>query len=211
MRETDLTGADLRRCDLSEADLRRTLLADAHLDGAILTGARIHGLDLGGGFPDGLIVEWADASSSGDGSRLLDIRQITRMMGGDAAPRKGARRYFGAGDVLRNAELDFDDAATIHVDSQFEHCAIRLSPEAELVLGERGMMEDCRIEGGRLTIHGRFVEGDRPGLRHPRQVVVSSSGVLAATVVQPEQPTRFAFESGCRLRIEIQRPKEAGE
>ena len=119
------------------------------------------------------------------------------------------RRFFGQGDVLRNAQLDFREGATVHVESAFENCAIALSPDAELVLGDKGSMRDCTITGGRLTIHGRFLEGTQPGLVGPHRLVVSSTGVVAATIEQPEAPTEFSFERGCRLRIEIKKPAGA--
>jgi cytoskeletal protein CcmA (bactofilin family) len=64
-------------------------------------------------------------------------------------------------------------------------------------------MRDCTIVGGRLTIHGRFFEGGRTGIRDPHTLVVSKTGVLAARILQPAQPTQFAFERGCRLRLDI--------
>jgi len=71
------------------------------------------------------------------------------------------------------------------------------------VLGEKGLMKDCTIRGGQITIHGRFVEGDKPGLVKPDRLVVTSAGVVVSKIVQPEQPTAFAFEKGCKLRVEI--------
>jgi hypothetical protein len=208
LREADLTGARLKSCDLSGADLRRAVLVDGELDDLILTGAKIHGLDTGSTFPDSIVAEWADAGARGDGTRLLDIRQIRAMLAGVVeGAQTRQRRYFGHGDVLRNAQLDFREGATVHVESEFENCAIVLSSDAELVLGEKGKMNDCTIQGGRLTLHGRFTEGSKTGLVEPRRLVVSSTAVVQTTVKQPDSATEFAFERGCRLRLNIERAR----
>ena len=207
LREADLTGANLTGVDFSNADLRRAIVADADLTKSTLTGAKIHGLDTGGDFPEDISVEWADAGPKADGRHLLDIRQVRRMLAApEASPSGKQRRFFGQGDVLRNAELDFREGATVHIESAFENCAIHLSADSELVLGDKGSMKDCTISGGRLTIHGRFEQGEQPGLVEPQRLVVSSTGVVASTLKQPQAPTEFAFERGCRLRIEIQKP-----
>jgi hypothetical protein len=177
------------------------------LDGLVLTGAKIHGLDTGDVFPDTIVAEWADAGANADGTRLFDVRQIRGMLAGpDDSPASRQRRFFGQGDVLRNAELDFREGATVHIESEFDNCRIQLSSDAELVLGEKGAMNDCTINGGRLTIHGRFTEGAKPGLVEPRRVVISSTGVVSTSIRQPESPTEFAFERGCRLRLDIKQP-----
>jgi len=202
LQEADLAGARLRECDLTGADLRRTVLTDADLHGTVLTGAKVHGLEVSG-LPPSVVVEWADGSAKGDGSRLLDARQVRQLVGDEPVTSTPTQRFFGEGDVIRNAELQFAAAAAVHIESELVGCTIQLSPDAELVLGERGIMRDCTIVGGRLTIHGRFFEGKRPGIREPRCVVVSKTGVLATRIQQPEQPTQFAFERGCRMRLDI--------
>lgn len=201
--EAELAGARMRECDLTGADLRRAVFGDAELHGAVLTGAKVHGLEVAG-LPPSVLVEWADGSIKGDGTRLLDARQVRQLVGAEpvvaAVP---TQRFFGEGDVMRNAELEFAAAASVHVESELVGCTITLSPDAELVLGERGIMRDCTIVGGRLTIHGRFFEGKRTGLREPRSILVSRTGVLATKIQQPAQPTQFAFERGCRMRLDI--------
>jgi uncharacterized protein YjbI with pentapeptide repeats/cytoskeletal protein CcmA (bactofilin family) len=202
MQETDLGGARLRDCDFGGADLRYAVLTDADLHGTVLTGAKVHGIELAG-LPAEVIVEWADGSPNGDGSQLLDARQVRRLVGDEPSAQPQTQRYLGEGDVIRNAELRFADTAAVHIESELVGCTIQLAPDAELVLGERGTMRDCTIVGGRLTIHGRFFEGGRTGLRDPRSLVVSKTGVLASRIQQPTQPTQFAFERGCRLRLDI--------
>jgi hypothetical protein len=137
---------------------------------------------------------------------LLDIRQIRRMLANDGVPDGTEKRFFGPGDVLRNAELEFGDGANVHVESQLEGCAIKLSPDADFVLGERGLMLGCVVTGGRLVLHGRFTQGDRVGLVGPKRLVASSTAIVCSTIEQPETRTEFAFERGCRLRVKIKQP-----
>ncbi len=203
MQEADLGGARLRDCDLSGADLRYTVFGDADLQNVVLTGAKVHGIELAK-LPSSVVVEWADGSPNGDGSTLLDARQVRRLVADEpVAGPLPTQRFLGEGDVLRHAELDFAESAAVHIESELVGCTIRLSPDAELVLGEHGIMRDCTVVGGRLTIHGRFFEGGRTGLRDPRSVVVSRTGVLATRILQVPQSTQFAFERGCRLRLDI--------
>jgi hypothetical protein len=123
---------------------------------------------------------------------------------GVAAAEGGAkRRFFGAGDVLRNAELEFDDGAQVEIQSRFERCNIRLGKNAELVVGAQGRLEDCTITGGRLRVIGKFLEKRSPGLVETSQLFVSKQGAVTATLRQPSEATQFAFERGCRLRVHI--------
>ena len=52
-----------------------------------------------------------------------------------------------------------------------------------------------------------LLERRSPGLIEPSQLFVSESGAVAATIQQSKEPTHFAFERGCRLRVHIMRPK----
>jgi len=81
------------------------------------------------------------------------------------------------------------------------------------VVGEHGALEACTIHGGRLRVLGTFLERSAPGLIGPLELFVSSQGAVTATLMQPAEKTRFAFEGGCRLRMQIQSPgqKQAGE
>jgi hypothetical protein len=144
-------------------------------------------------------------SAAADGSQRLSLAELAAGHGHGASPPRtaGGRRFFGVGDVLRNAELEFDDGAHVEIQSRFEHCNIRLGRNVELVVGEHGSLEDCTITGGRLRVMGKFIERRSPGLVGPSQLFVSESGALAATVVQTREATHFAFERGCRLRVNI--------
>ena len=124
------------------------------------------------------------------------------MSAGRTAP--ASRRYFGHGDVLKNATLEFEAGASVEIDSLFQNCAINLGEGTELVVGESGVLADCKISGGgSVTVHGHFFEQESPGIVGAREVVVSSKGSLVASVQQCAELTRFAFERGSRLRVKI--------
>jgi uncharacterized protein YjbI with pentapeptide repeats len=213
LQRADLSGAALVKVDLTEADLRGANLAGATLQGACLTGAKIHRLR-GTGTPlAGVIAEWVDSSREGDGSERTANGQIAGLLSGAAPPpgreaRRGGHRYFGKGDVLKNANLEFERGASVEIDSLFQNCTITLGEGTELVLGKDGILADCKVVGaGRITIHGKFIEGESPGIVGARELMVSSGGALMAAVQQGETATRFGFEKGCRLRVRIARPQ----
>src|SRR5262249_9171055 len=119
-------------------------------------------------------------------------------------PRGQAVRYFGQGDVLRNASLEFGEGIKVQIDSRFEQCSIALGRGAELTVGKAGVLAHCRIEGaGNITLHGRFFERESPGIVGPNQLVVTSEGQLVGQVEQAPELTKFAFEPGSRLRMKI--------
>jgi hypothetical protein len=121
-------------------------------------------------------------------------------------------RYFGQGDVLRDASLEFGDGSRIQIDSRFEKCNITLGDDTDLIIGEAGVLKQCHIQGGgRVTIHGAFFERDSPGIVGPRHLVVSARGALVGTVEQAPDSTRFGFERGCKLRMRIVRSRSATE
>src|SRR6185436_16803911 len=122
-----------------------------------------------------------------------------------------AHRYFGKGDVLKNASLQFDQGASVEIDSFFENCSIALGEGTELVLGKEGVLADCTISGGgRITIHGKFFERESPGIVGPRELTVSREGAVVASVAQGPS-TRFSFHKGCQLRMKIiNQPQTSG-
>jgi hypothetical protein len=120
--------------------------------------------------------------------------------------RPRATRYFGAGDVLRFAALEFDSGASVEIESRFEQCSITLGEGTELIVGSEGVLAGCNIKGaGNITIHGQFFEGEAPGIQGPKRLIVTSGGVLVGSVMQAEDSTQFAFEPGSRLRMKITR------
>jgi uncharacterized protein YjbI with pentapeptide repeats len=218
LQRADLSGAGLAKADLSESDLRGANLAGATLSGACFTGAKIHRLR-GTGKPVGagvILAEWVDASRDGDGSERVAKAQVADQLGGLPPPgreaRTGAHRYFGKGDVLKNATLEFERGASVEIDSLFQNCTITLGEGTELVLGKDAVLADCKVTGaGRIVIHGKFFEGESPGIVGPRELMVSSAGALIASVQQGESATRFGFEKGCRLRVRIARTRANGQ
>ena len=116
-------------------------------------------------------------------------------------------RYFGRGDVLRDADLRFDDGARVEIDSLFQNCTINIGDTTELIVGQAGVLADCQIiGGGNVTINGKFFERESPGIVGLRQLSVTAQGVLMSAVAQNPERTRFAFESGCQLRVKIVEP-----
>ena len=190
-------------------DLRNANLLDAKVDGATFTGTKVSGVVATGSASVGLVAEWADASAAGDGSKRIDLADLTARLSGlaPAAPAI-ARRYFGRGDVLRNASLQFEDGASVEIESLFEACSIKLGEGTELIVGKDGVLAGCRIQGaGNVTVNGKFFEDKSPGIQGVRQLVVSSGGSLVGMVEQPPEKTAFGFEPGCKLRMTIKEAK----
>jgi uncharacterized protein YjbI with pentapeptide repeats len=209
--KTDLSGADLSGAKLVDTDMRFANFGSALLVGANLTGAKIAGL-IGTGTPtDTVEVLWLDLSPEGDGSQRIENGVMRSLLtrGALAAPslNDSRHRYFGRGDVLRDAELRFDDGARIEIDSLFQNCTINIGDATELIIGEAGVLADCQIiGGGNVTINGKFFERESPGFIGLRQLSVSSQGVVKSAVAQNADRTRFAFENGCQLRVKIVAP-----
>ena len=206
--KTNFSGADLTGAKLGGADVRHATFARAQLAGACLTGAKVAGL-VGTGLPLGTIdVTWLDLSPAGDGTQRVENGVIPSvlMVGAvtHAVTDESRRRYFGRGDVLRNATLAFDAGAQVEIDSLFQNCTINVGVETELVIGPSGVLADCEIVGaGCITIHGKFFERHSPGIVGARKLMVSSRGAVVSAVAQSAEPTGFAFESGCQLRVKI--------
>ena len=208
--KADLSRADLSETDFRLADLRRARLTGATLRGARLTGAKVAGLiGTGAALDAGLEAAFLDPSPEGDGAARPSEGEIPFLLSGFVAGEIGGaknRRYFGRGDILRDATLAFDGGAHVEVDSLFENCVITLGPGAELVIGRAGVLAGCQINGsGDVTVHGHFFQRRSPGIVGVRTLRVTSQGALVASVEQHEATTRFAFEKGSRLRLRIAR------
>ncbi|MGH7436848.1 MAG: pentapeptide repeat-containing protein, partial [Polyangiaceae bacterium] len=202
-------AADLTNGELSDVDARRASFAGAKLDGVTMNAARVHGIVGTGTSIQGMKVDWIDSSADANGSGRLSGDEAVAFMAGMAAERGPAgRRYFGKGDVMRNAALEFNAGVSVEVESLFEHCSIALGEGTELVIGKAGVLSGCQIKGaGKVTVHGKFVEREAPGIVGVSQLVVTSGGSIFAAVEQPPELTRFAFEPGCVLRMKIQSDK----
>jgi uncharacterized protein YjbI with pentapeptide repeats len=206
--KADLSHAGLEKADLTDVDARGATLTGARLGGATLTGAKVAGL-VGTGVPNTDVkVAWLDTSEAGDGTGRISNGEIpSRLSGLAAAPHATApasRRYFGHGDILRNATLTFEAGARVEIDSLFENCSIEIGEGTELVVGSSGVLADCNIAGGgSITINGQFFERESPGIVGARELVVSREGALVASIQQSAALTRFRFERGSRLRVKI--------
>jgi uncharacterized protein YjbI with pentapeptide repeats len=223
--KADLGKANLANADLTNADLRNATLSDAKLEGANLTGAKVYGLLAKGAQLSGIKADWLDNSPNADGSVRVQAAQVQALLSGElptASTRESSRsanhRYFGRGDVLRNASLQFDEGATVEIESLFESCTIALGRGTELLIGPDGVLSGCQITGaGNITINGKFFEaggngrkgsGGGPAIVGAHQLVVSATGAMIGAVQQPQELTRFAFEPGCQLRMKIMMAKE---
>jgi uncharacterized protein YjbI with pentapeptide repeats len=217
--EANLTGADLSQSTLSAADLSRSDARHASFDNSVFNGVRLDGARLAGATFAGArvttpVFESIDISMSGDGSVRLDGDRAFAFLGGRHTSIAPKVRYFGKGDVLRDATLEFGEGSVIHIDSRFENCLITLGEGAELTIGESGVLHACEIVGGgRITVHGRFFERASPGIAGARSLTVSQTGAIVGGLEQAADATLFAFEPGCRLRVKILKPRvrEAAE
>jgi len=205
--KVNLNGADLSGADLLDSDLRDANMSGVRLDGSTLTGAKVAGLLAEVLSADRLVAGWLDTSAEGNGSRRLSTNiGSVFMRKGPIDPSLGAasRRYFGRGDVLRNATLEFGEGAEVQIDSVFEQCSIVLGRGTQLTIGKEGVLSDCQIMGeGDITVDGHFFERKSPGIVGAKQLIVTSAGTLVSTIQQASEPTRFAFERGCRLRMKV--------
>jgi uncharacterized protein YjbI with pentapeptide repeats len=217
--KTDLSNTDLTGANLSGTDLRHATFARAQIGGARFTGAKAAGL-VGTGSPhEAVEVTWLDLSPAGDGTQRIENGVIpsvlmlgASVLSAPAAANDGPRRYFGRGDVLRNATLQFNSGARVEIDSLFQNCTLNLGEATELVIGADGVLADCEIIGaGCVTVHGKFFERQSPGIIGPRMLSVSARGTVVSAVSQNTERTQFAFESGCQLRLKVVGPSKPNE
>jgi hypothetical protein len=212
LQRCNLTRALLRGANLDEADARHANFNETELENATLTGARLFSASTKDAKHASIRCEWLDSSAHGDGSKRVTGDDIQLFLAGKVAPGAAATRYFGEGDVLRDATLEFGDGSSIEIDSRFEKCTISLGEGTDLVVGEAGVLSECMIMGGgNITIHGQFFERESPGIVGPRRLVVSAQGSLVGSVQQSQVNTAFAFQPGCRLRMKILRPRQGAE
>jgi uncharacterized protein YjbI with pentapeptide repeats len=182
--EADLSTAKLDDADLSNADMTSASLEEASLVRATLRGAQMRDANL----------KDADLTDAGG------LRPALQPL----PPEAANKRYFGRGDVLRNAELEFHAGASVEIESLLEQCTIALGEATDLVIGKAGVLRRCQLSGaGKITIHGQFVERESPGIVGATHLLVSSAGSLVGSVVQPAELTNFSFEPGCMLRMKI--------
>ena len=206
---TFAVAADLTNANLSGVGARRASFAGARLDGATLTGractasserarrSRVCGPD------------WIDASADANGT-MAHRRRRRRLPRGD---RPGA--LVGQPALLRQGRRPAQREPRVqrgcHRGDREPLRAVQHRPRrgTELVIGKAGVLSGCQVKGsGRVTVHGKFVEREAPGIVGVSQLVVTSSGSIVVAVEQPADLTRFAFEPGCVLRLKIQQEKK---
>jgi uncharacterized protein YjbI with pentapeptide repeats len=204
----ELSEGVLSAADLTRADARHAVFDDTVLNGVRFEGAKLHGATFEGARVTTPSLESIDISPAADGSQRLDAERAFAFLGGRRESVMPKMRYFGKGDVLRDATLDFGEGSVIQIDSRFENCLINLGDGAELTIGKTGVLKACEIVGGgRITVHGRFFERASPGIAGARSVTVSGSGSIVGGLEQSRDATLFAFEPGCRLRVKILKPR----
>ena len=212
-----LVEADLEKCtcdhtDFSRADLRRSRFTGAIFSQTSIDSARVFGMTFTPPNPDAFVAQRCDLSREADGSRWVALAKFLKNpSGGEDAEEQRLRRYVGPGDVLRNAELSFESGAEVQVDGLLDHCELNMAEDASLIIGESGVLENCRVVGGRVRVNGIFLERSRVGLEGPVELVVSKEGAVATTLQQPNTETHFGFAAGCRLRLYIKDPKKTAE
>jgi uncharacterized protein YjbI with pentapeptide repeats len=210
---TSFENATLTGANLSKADLRHSNLLEAKLPKAILTAAKLFGVKA---YPDQLaevLADWIDLSAEGNGQLKVGGAELAEYWRGMSESFVGVsgvlshspKRFFGPGDVLRNATLEFSEKSQVEVESRFEKCTITLGAGATLTIGPQGVLAGCQIIGaGGIVVHGRFYEnGKRHGMVGPSQLIVGKTGTVIATVQQPLTLTQFGFEHGCSLGLRI--------
>jgi uncharacterized protein YjbI with pentapeptide repeats len=218
LRDAQIKSANFEEADLSEADLRDANLKGSNLSGVTMTGAKLHGLEVDVEQLSAVSAEWVDFSEAGDGEMKTPgdslAQQYEQMKSGPvqhvaAAPAASdpSKRFFGQGDVLRNASLEFGEKSVVEIESRFENCSIALGTGAVLTLGTHGVLQGCQVVGyGEIVINGEFKEnGKGPGFVGPKRFVVGKHGVVTGSVQQPPESTEFGFEQGCVLRLKIQK------
>jgi uncharacterized protein YjbI with pentapeptide repeats len=214
--------ATLASAIFADADLRRSFMREAKLSGVVMTGAKLFGVEVLPEQLSGVKAEWVDFSAEANQKTHINgeglVEQFRRTLNG-AAPAVSAnlaapahdqtKRFFGKGDVLRNATLEFGDKSVVEIESRFEKCAITLGRDAQLTIGPNGVLDSCQINGsGEIVVLGEFTEnGGAPGLKGIKRLIVGKNGFVSGTLQQPAEMTQFGFEKGCVLRLKIVKSK----
>jgi uncharacterized protein YjbI with pentapeptide repeats len=208
-----LRDASLARANLSMADLRQCDLLNAKLTRAIFTGTKVFGIEAASDQLTEVLADWVDFSAEGNGQVEIKgadlVECYNRVRKGLAATSTALsdqpKRFFGQGDVLRNATLEFVEKSQIEIESSLEKCTITLGTGTILTIGPKGVLTGCQIiGGGEIVVHGQFYEnGVSPGMRDPSRLIVGRTGVVSGVVQQPLSLTEFSFEHGCSLDLKI--------
>ena len=217
-----LDNASLIDADFTEADLRGANMRNANVRGAKMNGAMLAGVETTPEMFEQVVADWIDFSSKTNRVKIdgKDAAEYYRKLKSGKAPAAQAadqaeprtetgdappKRYFGKGDVLRNAALEFGKESVVEIESRFENCQIVLREGAQLTLGPNGTLADCSISGaGEIVLQGCFHQKNtKPSIVGPKRLIVKKTGSVTGCVEQHAQLTQFGLEKGCNLNMKI--------
>jgi uncharacterized protein YjbI with pentapeptide repeats len=207
-------NTSLANSTLNGVDLRNGRFLNANLDGATLTGAKLFGIEVASDELGGVLADWVDFSVEGNdrlrvaGTELVDYLRLKAGLNAISTLNSvRSKRFFGQGDVLRGATLEFSEDCQVEIESYLENCTIHLGHGSTLTVGSNGVLEGCQIVGsGDIVIAGVFIEdGVSPGIVGPRRLHVGQTGTVVAAVQQASTRTEFGFERGCSLSLRIRK------
>jgi uncharacterized protein YjbI with pentapeptide repeats len=215
LRGAAFDNTSLANSTLKGVDLRNCRFLNANLDRVILTGAKLFGFEVASDELGRVLADWVDFSVEGNdrlrvaGTEMVDyyLRLKASLSAGAGLNSVRSKRFFGPGDVLRGATLEFREACQVEIESHLENCTIHLAHGTTLTIGPNGVLQGCQIVGGGdIVIDGEFIEGGAsPGIVGPRRLHVGQTGAIVAAVQQASTLTEFGFEHGCSLSLRIRK------
>ena len=195
--------------------LRNCRFLNANLNGVTLTGAKVFGIEVAWDELRGVLADWVDFSVEGDdrlrvsGTELVDyyLRFKAGLNAISALNSVRSERFFGQGDVLRGATLEFSEDCQVEIESYLENCTIHPAQGTTLTVGPNGVLKGCQIVGrGDIVIAGEFIEGGAsPGIVGPRRLHIGQTGTIVAAIQQASTLIEFGFEHGCSLSLRIRK------
>ena len=215
LRGAVLENASLANSTMKGADLRNSRLLNVNFKRATLTAAKLFGIEVASEELAGILADWVDFSVEGDGQLKIAgselVNYYLRLKAGlneiAISDSVQPKRFFGQGDVLRSATLEFMENSRVEIESYMENCTIHLGHGSTLTVGPHGVLAGCQIIGsGNIIISGKFHEnGASPGIVSPRRLQVRKTGTVVTAVQQASPYTEFGFEHGCSLSLKIRK------
>lgn len=214
VKQAQMENANFEEANLTNADFRSAKLRGAKFTGTTMTGVKLYDCELDVERLVHVVADWVDFSEFADGSGkcsgelfAVQYQQMKNASSAASPSSDHGKRFFGRGDVLRNAALEFGDKSLVEIESRFENCSISLGSGAVLKLRKHGVLQGCQIVGfAEIDIEGEFREnGKGPGIVGPKRMIVRKDGVVTGSVQQSPTMTEFAFENGCHLQLKIQK------
>jgi len=195
-------------------DGRQMSLAGARLNHATLTGARLYGVVAVDVSVEGIHCEFIDISVEGDGSRPIRRGAGRRAaLGAKLDARPTATRPGGASSAKETCCATRPSSSA--KGPRWRSRALRAvldhrRPRTELVIGRTACSRVPHLGAGNITIHGRFYEGQAPGISGASQLVVTRGASLVGRWSSPPS-SALAFEPGCNLRMKISKVASDGD